>query len=406
MVAAEAVDGLEETINPCVEGRRELPAAVEAAVMEKPGKIHTRKFPYPAVKRDSSLVRMVGSGLCGTDKHMFHGETVHPGGQDSTFPLIPGHENLAVIEKLGEKDGPWRDSNGAPLKVEDRVAVACDVNCGECYNCRNFYGWCWCENVFGYGTTISCKDPPHLFGGWAEFMYLLPKVYMFKVPEGLPDRVAVLAEPMAVAYGSFARAMNPYWLAKEGAGPGDTVVVQGSGPLGLSHAAMAKMMGAGRVIVVGAPRERLELARKMGADVTIDIGKFGTPQERVDEVRRLTEGRGAELVLECVGIPAAVSEGLEMVSMGGTYLTIGNYIDMGTVAINPQKQILSRSLRIIGVNGMPYQAYGRGLRLMAQNWKRLSLDSFVTHEFTIDHAEDALNMATSLKSLKVVVKPE
>jgi threonine dehydrogenase-like Zn-dependent dehydrogenase len=85
---------------------------------------------------------------------------------------------------------------------------------------------------------------------------------------------------------------------------------------------------------------------------------------------------------------------------------VGNYIDMGTVGINPQKQILSRSLRIIGVNGMPYQAYGRGLRLMAQNWKRLSLDSFVTHEFTIDHAEDALKMATSLKSLKVVVKPD
>jgi len=159
------------------------------------------------------------------------------------------------------------------------------------------------------------------------------------------------------------------------------------------------------VIVVGAPRERLDLAKKMGADVTIDIGKFDTPEARIREIRRLTEGRGAEMVVECVGIPAAVSEGLEMVSMGGTFLTVGNYIDMGTVAINPQKQILSRSLRIIGVNGMPYQSYARGLRLMAQNWKRLSLDSFVTHEFGIDQAEDALDMAASLKSLKVVVKP-
>jgi len=378
-------------------------------VMEEPGSIGLRRFPMPKVGRGAALVRMIGSGLCGTDKHMFHGETLHPGGQESTFPLIPGHENLAYIEELGEKDndedGRWFDSNGAPLKEGDRVVPACDVNCGECYNCRNFYGWCWCENVFGYGTTVSCRNPPHLFGGWAEYMYIVPKVHMFKVPGGLPDNVAVLAEPMAVAYGSFSRAMNPYWLVKEGAGPGDTVVIQGSGPLGLSHAAMAKMVGAGRVVVSGAPRERLDLAGKMGADVTIDISKFERPEERVNEVRRLTGGRGAALVVECVGLPAAVSEGLDMVSMAGTYLTVGNYIDTGAVGINPQKQILSRSLRIIGVNGMPYQAYSRALSLMEIHWKRLGLDKFVTHSFRIDEAERALETASSLKSLKVLVSP-
>ncbi|MDA4127795.1 MAG: alcohol dehydrogenase catalytic domain-containing protein, partial [Thaumarchaeota archaeon] len=298
--------------------------------MKKPGSIGLQRFPMPNLGREAALVKMIGSGLCGTDKHMFHGETVHPGGQESTFPLIPGHENLGYIEELGENEGQWRDSNGAPLAKGDRVVPACDVNCGECYNCRNFYGWCWCETVFGYGTTISCKQPPHLFGGWSEYMYIVPKVHLFKVPAGLPDNVAVLAEPMAVAYGSFARAMAPYWLAKEGVGPGDTVVIQGSGPLGLSHATMAKMVGAGKVVVIGAPKERLELAKRMGADLTIDISKYDTPKERIAEIRGVTEGRGAELVVECVGIPAAIAEGLEMVSMAGTYLTVGNYIDMGT----------------------------------------------------------------------------
>ena len=375
-------------------------------MMKKPGSIGIQRFPMPKVGRGAALVRMIGSGLCGTDKHMFHGETAHPGGQESTFPLIPGHENLGYIEELGEKEGDWLDSNGTLLAEDDRVVPACDVNCGECYNCRNFYGWCWCENVFGYGTTISCKQPPHLFGGWAEYMYIVPKVHLFKVPDGLPDNVAVLAEPMAVAYGSFARAMAPYWLAKEGTGPGDTVVIQGSGPLGLSHAAMAKMVGAGRVVVLGAPRERLELAKRMGADVTIDISKYDTPKERIAEVRRITEGRGAELVVECVGVPGAIAEGLDMVSMAGTYLTVGNYIDVGTVGINPQRQILSRSLRIIGVNGMPYQAYSRALKLMARDWKRLGLENFVTHSYGIDEAERALETATSLKSLKVLVRPE
>jgi threonine dehydrogenase-like Zn-dependent dehydrogenase len=373
--------------------------------MQKPHKISVKEFPMPEVKTGSALVKMIASGICGTDKHMFRGETVHPGGQDSTFPLIPGHENLGTIESLGRKEDGWLDANGARIKEGDRVVPACDVNCGECYNCRNYYGWPWCEKVFGYGTTISCSDPPHLFGGWAEYLYSLPRVYLFKVPENLPDNVAVLAEPMAVAYSSFSRAMNPYWLVKEGTGPGDTVVVQGSGPLGLSHAIMAKMLGAGRVIVIGAPKERLDLARKFGADSIIDIEKFKTPKARIDQVLGLTEGRGAELVIECVGFPSALNEGLDMVKLGGTYLTVGNYIDMGNASINPQRQILSRNLRLIGVNGMAYQAYARALSLMGLHWKKYSIDKFVTHSFTIDEAEAALKKADSMKSLKVLVTP-
>jgi L-iditol 2-dehydrogenase len=379
---------------------------VRAAVMQRPGEISVKEFPTPEIKESCALVRMVMSGICGTDIHMFWGETTHPGGQESTFPLIPGHENLSYIEKLGKRNDPWRDANGELLKEGDRVVPACDVNCGECFNCRNYYGWCWCEKVFGYGTTISCKDPPHLFGGWAEEMYILPKVYLFKVPEDLPDNVAVLAEPMAVAYSSFARAMNPYWLVKEGTGPGDTVVIQGSGPLGLSHAVMAKMVGAGRVIVIGAPKERLDLAKKFGADYVIDIERYKTPKERIEEVKRLTNSRGGDLVIECVGLPDAVSEGLDMVSMAGTYLIVGNYIDMGSVPINPQKQILSRVLRIIGVNGMPYQAYARAIGLMRLHWKRYNLGEFVTHSFSIYEAEDALKKARSMKGLKVLVKPQ
>src|SRR5579864_3131665 len=208
---------------------------VRAAVMRRPHEISVKEFPFPEIEKNGALVKMKMSGICGTDKHMFRGETMHPGEQESTFPLIPGHENLATIEKLGKKSGQWFDANGEKITEGDRVVPACDVNCGECFNCRNYYGWCWCEKVYGYGTTISCKDPPHLFGGWAEYMYIRPKVYLFKVPETLPEKVAVLAEPMSVAYASFSRAMNPYFLVKEGAGPGSNVVIQGTGPLGLSH---------------------------------------------------------------------------------------------------------------------------------------------------------------------------
>lgn len=199
--------------------------------------------------------------------------------------------------------------------------------------------------------------------------------------------------------------MNPYFLVREGAGPGSNVVIQGTGPLGLSHMIMAKMVGAGKVIAIGAPKERLALAKLFGADSIVDIEKFDTPASRIEEVKRLTGGRGADLVIECVGLPSAMTEGLEMLCIAGTYLVVGNYIDMGDAKINPQKQILSRNARIIGVNGMPYQAYARALSLLELHWKKYNIDKFVTHSFTIDNAGDALKRADSMKSLKVLVTP-
>jgi L-iditol 2-dehydrogenase len=371
--------------------------------MTKPGSIGVKEFPVPELEPRAALVEMVMSGICGTDKHTFEG-LIHHAGFDVNFPIIPGHENLSIIKKLGTKDDGWFDGNGKPLKVGDRVAPVPDVRCGECYTCKNFYGWSWCDRISAYGGQLSCRDPPHLLGGWAEEMYILPKTTLFKVPDDMPDKVAVLTEPMSVAYSSLARALGPYWLVKEGGGPGDSVVIQGSGPIGLTHAVMAKMAGAGRVIMIGDPTERLEIARQIGADETISIGKYPTPEARAERVLALTEGRGAELVIECVGSPSVLKEGLEMVSLGGTYLEVGNYVNAGEVSINPH-QILSKCIRIIGVNGNPYQAFGRVLTLMNLNWRHYNLDKLVTHSYKIDEAEAALHTTQSLKGLKVVITP-
>jgi len=371
--------------------------------MSRPGSIGVKEFPFPELEPRAALVRMVMSGICGTDKHTFEGLTHHAGFQVN-FPIIPGHENLSIIEKLGRKEDGWFDGNGVPLKQGDRVAPVPDVRCGECYTCKNFYGWSWCDRISAYGGQLSSRDPPHLFGGWAEYMYLLPKTSLFKVPDGLPDKIAVLTEPMSVAYSSLARALTPYWLVKEGSGPGDSIVIQGSGPIGLTHAAIAKMAGAGKVIMIGDPNERLEVAKQVGVDQTVSIEKYSTPQERVGRVLELTEGRGAELVIECVGSPTAFKEGLEMVSLGGTYLEVGNYVDAGEVSVNPH-QILSKCIRIIGVNGNPYQAFGRVLTMMDLNWKHYNLDKLVTHSYNIDSAESALRTTQSLKGIKVVVTP-
>jgi L-iditol 2-dehydrogenase len=383
-----------------------MPDKVRAAVMNGPGNIRVVEFPYPKVAPGSALVRMEMSGICGTDKHMFKGETVHPGGQESAFPIIPGHENVGIIEELGE-DAKSLEVEGRALRVGDRVVPICDVTCGQCYVCRTSFGLTTsCEKDVGYGTTLSCKDPPHLFGGWAEYMYILPQALMAKVPDGVPAQAAVMTEVMSVPFCGFDKAMNPFPLAKEGFGPGDTVVILGAGPLGICHAVLAKICGAEEVIVVGAPKYRLDLAKSICADYVLNIDELRDPVERLDEIRALTDNRGADLVAECAGVPEAVSQGLDMLRVGGTLIVAGNYIDMGPTPINPQKQILSKNARIIGVNGQTAASYAGALRLIKRYLPQIPIDKMVTHRFRIEETETALKAGISMSSMEVVIIPK
>jgi threonine dehydrogenase-like Zn-dependent dehydrogenase len=378
---------------------------VRAAVMSAPGNIQTVEFPYPKVATDAALVRMELSGICGTDKHMYKGETTHPGGQETAFPIIPGHENVGVIEELG-KDATGLEVEGNQLREGDRVVAICDVQCGQCYMCRTSFGFTTsCERDLGYGTTLSCKDPPHLFGGWAEYMYILPKALLARVPADVAPEAAVMTEVLTVAYCGFLKAMSPYPMGKEGFGPGDTVVVLGAGPLGICHGIMAKMAGSDKVIVIGAPEGRLELAKKLCADYTVNIDNVTDPAQRVREVKALTENRGAALVAECAGVPEAVSQGLDMLRIGGTMIVAGNYIDMGPVHINPQKQILSKNARIIGVNGQTASSYAASLRLIRRFSQSIPIEKMVTHRFKIQDARHALETGISMQAMEVAITP-
>lgn len=385
------------------EKRKSMRDRVRAAVMTAPGRIEVTDFPYPKIAPDAALVRIELAGICGTDKHMFKGETTHPGGQETAFPIIPGHENVGIIEELG-KNAKDLEVEGLELREGDRVVPICDVTCGRCYVCRTSFGFTTsCMRDVGYGTTLSCKDPPHLFGGWAEYMYILPQALLAKVPDGLAPEAAVLAEVMSVAYCAFEKSRSPYPLGKEGFGPGDAVVILGAGPLGLCHGIMAKMNGARQIIVVGAPESRLELARSLCADHIVNIDEIRDPQDRLQAIMALTENRGADLVAECAGVPVAVSQGLDMLRVGGTLIVTGNYIDMGSTSINPQKQILSKNSRIIGVNGQTASSYAASLRLIKRFRNTIPIEKMVTHKFKIDDAERALKTAIGMESMEVTI---
>src|ERR1700687_503432 len=292
----------------------EMAEHVLAAALIQPGKYEVREYPLPDPAPGCVLVKMEMSGICGTDKHTFQGYTTQYGDRQLEFPIIQGHENVGTVEAIGG-DGTYTDFEGIPLRVGDRVVVGANVSCGECYYCRHDFPYYFSQNMTDYGNNLSAADPPYLFGGWSQYMYIVPGSFLVRVPDDLPSEVAVLTEVMAVTVG-LDRAKQMSVFPSEAFLFDDTVVVLGVGPLGMCFLMKARMLGAGNIIAVDLSDYRLQFAKRLGADHVLNASST-TLADRLDFVRGLTHGRGADLVIETAGVPQAVPEGLDMMRLGG-----------------------------------------------------------------------------------------
>lgn len=381
---------------------------VKTAVIISPGKMETRSYPYPELSEPGSAVmKMEMAGICGTDKHTYRGETTQYAGTDAEtstpFPIIPGHENVGTIVEVYPRDYDLRDFDGNPVRVGDRVTMCPDIFCGRCYYCRHGAGFIWCENMQGYGNSFTCDEPPHLMGGWSEYIYLRPDVHIYKIPDGLPSGIAVMAELMAVTC-NLDKAKEFSSFANEGFATGDTVVVQGAGPMGALHVFKARIMGAGTIIVTDRSPYRLALARELGADIAINVLETNA-EERIQAVRDETGGRGADLVVECVGLPHVLPEGLEMLRKGGMYIETGNFVDTGEVSINVHRHLCAKNVRLIGQTNHPVTGFAPSLNLLHRYMDSFPLHKFVSHTYPIEQAEQAMQKALSEECMKVAIIP-
>ena len=374
---------------------------VKAAVLTEFGKLEILEFPDPEVKEDSLIARMTMAGICGTDKHIFNGKF-----PDAPLPLIMGHENLAVVEKIGDQARESLECTGKILSEGDRITWWGAIPCGKCWYDRSLPGHpsCLCSDCFGYAFT-NCKEPPHLFGGYAEKVYLKPGTMVWKIPDDLPDDVAILQDTIAATNGVI-RAMTPNPIQKEGFGPGDIVLVQGAGAMAMAAAITAYLAGAYQIILVGGPGHRLEVARELGIfDHLINIEEVRNPDERVRLVKELTPGGvGPDLVVECAGVPEAVPEGLEMVRRGGTFVEIGSFVDTGETTISPFKHLCFKDIRLIGQYGGSNEYIGISLRLLQMGLKRgIPLAKIITHKFPLKDAQAAMEATNRLEGIKTVL---
>jgi L-iditol 2-dehydrogenase len=346
------------------------------------------------------------SGICGTDKHTYQGFTTQYAGsgpgKQIPFPIIQGHENVGAIAAIG-KGAPATDFDGVPVHMGDRVIVGPNVRCGVCYYCqRGFPPYC-CENTLDYGNTLSAKEPPHLFGGWAQYLYVLPGSFVVRVPDDLPSDVAVLAEIMAVTVG-LDRAKQVSAFPHEAFLFDDTVLVLGAGPLGICFVIKARMLGAGKIIAVDLSDYRLDFAKRLGADEVLNAAAT-TAVERLAFIRALTNGRGADVVVECAGVPHAVREGLDMLRAGGLMVEAGNFSDLGEISISPHRHLCAKNVRILGVGGEEPAAYGPSLRQMARYMRQYPLREFITHRFNLRDVHAAVEQSMAMDSMKVVIDP-
>ena len=290
----------------------------------------------------AALIKIGACGVCGTDLHILKGHWPKP----LPWPFTLGHELGGVIVECGAEFA--EDFMSKPLKVGSKVMIPPLMPCGRCYYCIHYpQSANKCLTPVYYGRYLGFDKAPHLWGGWAEYVYvdldMLPGTKIYKLPDDMSLRLGSLAEPLTSCIRAFNRATRA-----GGFRWGDTVVIQGSGPIGILAVAAAQEMGAGRVISVGAPEEpRLRLARRFGAEATVDIDKIVTSAERIARVREIVGGFGADLVMDCSGHPSAGPEGIEMLRDGGTYVEMGQFTDAGKIETSWHR-ICTKDLNVLG----------------------------------------------------------
>jgi threonine dehydrogenase-like Zn-dependent dehydrogenase len=359
-----------------------------AAVMAGPRRpIEVREFDRPALPPGAALLRTTRSEVCGTDVHLWHGRL-----SGVPYPIIPGHVSAGTLEDIR---GPLQGIDGASLREGDRV-VFFDVHrtCGRCRACTIHRTPTRCVERRVYGITDSAADG--LFGGWSQFIYLEPGVGIARLPDGVSveDYIG----------GGCGLLTAVHVVERAALRPGDTVLVQGTGAVGLSTIALARLCGASTVVAIGAPAARLALARRMGADYTLDLNG-STAAERLETVRGLTHDEGVDVVVEAAGSAAAFEEGLTLARDGGCYVVAGHYTDVGDSRVNAHHQINRKHLDIRGCWGSGPGHFLRALTFLDRYAASIPWRSIGERTYTLFELDEALGDAEAMRITKALVDP-
>jgi D-arabinose 1-dehydrogenase-like Zn-dependent alcohol dehydrogenase len=367
-----------------------VPKTARAAVLvalRQPLEIRDVQVP-DTLEHGSILVKTAMASVCGSDVHDWIGDGGDP--RRFKFPRILGHEMVGRIVQFG--DGDRRDSVGTPLEEGDRV-IWTHSYCGRCYNCTVEQEITICLNQRTYSRSWLPTEYPYLTGGWAEYCYVLPGSGRVKVPDEVPDELASAA---ACAFRTVIQGFDRLGDLDDR----HSIVIQGSGPLGLFSTAIAAKSGPHEIIVVGGPARRLDIALGWGATHTINIEDMPDPAHRKEIILGWTDGMGPDCVVEVSGAPTAFSEGFDMVRRGGRYVLIGQSSTPATII---PTQIVRKHVSIIGNASGSVRHYYRALQFIKHNWTRFSWQDMISNHYPLERINDALEGMRTWKEVKPAI---
>ena len=360
---------------------------VRAAVLRGAGTApEIRDFPSPELEPDAALLEVELSEVCGTDVHLRDG--LLPG---VPYPIIAGH---VTVGRLGAIRGTLHDVSGRALVEGDRVTFL-DVHrtCHACWYCLVAKASTRCPERKVYGITYGVADG--LTGGWAEAVYLKPGTLCLRL-EDVPT-TSFMAGGCALPTALHAVERARIRL-------GDTVLVLGSGPVGLSTIILARLAGARHVLCIGGPANRLAVASRVGAAHTLDFQSCSVEAQR-EWVLQRSDGRGADVTLEASGDPAAVTHAMRCTRDAGCVVVVGQYTDRGTASFNPHADLNRKHLDVRGCWGSDFSHFFRAVELLQEPERRALWERIPVQRYGLDGITAALDDVQNGRVVKALVDP-
>lgn len=331
------------------------------------GNLEIREIDNPKPGKDEVLIEVSAAGICGTDIHIKHDQSFY------TPPVILGHEYSGTVVETG--------SDVVDVNVGDKVVSPATAYCGRCYQCKTGHmNRCTAEGKRILGVSLAN-------GAFAKYL-TVPEYIVHQVPAGVSMEEAALAEPTACVVHAVAESTNIC--------PGDSVVIQGPGTMGLLAVQVAKAMGAGRVIVTGvsADKWRLDIAKKTGADLTIDVQSEKDP---VSVVRDYTDSLGADVVIEASGACVACAQSLDFVKVAGHVALVGVRGQSMEIDLDP---MIEKELTMTGTWGTLPSSWVTTLRLMGS--RKIDVSPLITHRISLDEWQKGFELMETQQAIKVL----
>ncbi len=343
---------------------------MKASVCYKQNDLRTEDLPIPEISDNEVLIKMLACGLCGTDIQKIRGDTVNK-------PTVLGHEVVGEIVKKGK--------NVSKFEIGDRVITAIHVPCFTCHYCNKGH-YTICEQF-----RTNNIDP----GGFAEFIRI-PELHLnhltHKVSNNVTDEEATLIEPIACCL---------HGLKQADIRPNDSVLIMGAGTIGILHAQLAKIKGANKVIVSDMSEFKLQKALNVGCDYAINIKE----KNIIDEVNKITDGQGVDVIVIAAGVSSLVADAVNMVRRAGKIIVFSGF-DKNKLVTLDVSRFFKDEISIIGTYSVTPYEFPEALDLLEK--RKLNTKEMITHVYPLKKLSEAIDISTNPEQpvLKVIIKAE